>query len=116
MRAVVLLLAALGLSACASAVPPVLPTSEGAPAVAGQPSPEAAADNFIAVVDQVEPVAERICRAETADISCDYQIVVDSRTDQPRITGSVIPSDLNAAIRSRHASQRPQGLPSGSGS
>ncbi len=83
MRAVVLLLAALGLSACASAVPPVLPTSEGAPAVAGQPSPEAAADNFIAVVDQVEPVAERICRAETADISCDYQIVVDSRTDQP---------------------------------
>jgi Zn-dependent protease with chaperone function len=91
MRVLILLFAALGLSACAAVVPleegeigaasvsriaaPLLPT--------GVPAPTEAADNFIAVVDKVEPVAERLCRAEAAAEQCDFQIVVDSRPEMP---------------------------------
>ena len=42
-----------------------------------------AAKNFVSVVDSVEPVAERICRAEAPGAKCDFQIVVDQRPDQP---------------------------------
>ncbi len=34
---------------------------------------------FRAVVARVEPVAERVCRAETRGMNCDFNIVVDTR-------------------------------------
>ncbi len=43
-----------------------------------------AARTFVAVVDAVEPVAERICRAESPrGTNCDFRIVVDDRPGQP---------------------------------
>jgi len=39
--------------------------------------------NFIQVVQTVEPVAERECRARTSRVNCDFRIVVDDRPDQP---------------------------------
>ncbi|MEM1076784.1 MAG: M48 family metallopeptidase [Pseudomonadota bacterium] len=42
-----------------------------------------AARNFIEVVETVEPVAERECRARTQGVNCNFQIVVDDRPDQP---------------------------------
>ncbi len=47
-------------------------------------SERAAARAFVEVVDAVEPVAERICRAEAPrGTNCDYRIVVDDRPGQP---------------------------------
>lgn len=45
--------------------------------------PEDAARNFVAVVAQVEPVAESLCRARNPGANCDFQIVVDDRPRQP---------------------------------
>ena len=42
-----------------------------------------AAQTFVAVVDAVEPVAERICRSENPTANCDFRIVIDDRPDQP---------------------------------
>lgn len=39
--------------------------------------------NFVQVVQTVEPVAERECRARTSRLNCDFRIVVDDRPDQP---------------------------------
>ncbi len=60
---------------------PTPPSGDGEMLRAGLPSPEVAAENFLSVVDLVEPVAERVCRAEAAEAgpTCDFQIVVDSR-------------------------------------
>lgn len=55
------------------------PTQSSERAVAG----EAAARDFIAVVQTVEPVAERECKSRTTGINCDFRIVVDDRPDQP---------------------------------
>ncbi|MCG7493731.1 M48 family metallopeptidase [Thalassobius sp. Cn5-15] len=41
------------------------------------------AQQFIQVVDTVEPVAERECRRRTVGSNCDFLIVVDDRPDQP---------------------------------
>ncbi len=57
--------------------PPTAPSR-----VATAPSARAAQD-FIAVVQTVEPVAERECKARTSSVNCDFQIVVDDRPDQP---------------------------------
>ena len=46
-------------------------------------SSRTAVSNFRAVVRQVEPVAERECRARAPDLNCDFKIVVDERTNQP---------------------------------
>lgn len=79
----ILLTCLLALAAC-GAVPDQRAGDAVPQPVAGNlPSPQRAADNFIAVVEKVEPVAERICRAEVPGLACDYQIVVDSRTDLP---------------------------------
>lgn len=42
-----------------------------------------AARNFVAVIDRMEPVVERECRARRAVTNCDFAIVVDDRLDQP---------------------------------
>ncbi len=70
------------LAGCA-ALPAPPPVEHAGARRADLPSPEQAAENFIAVVDRVEPVAERICRAERPGLDCDYQIVVDGRPEMP---------------------------------
>ncbi|MCG6904247.1 MAG: M48 family metallopeptidase [Rhodobacter sp.] len=80
-----LLCVGLVLSACTT-VPAPRPGGEAAGVSAPAsdlPSPQRAADNFMQVVDRVEPVAERICRAQAPGLACDYQIVVDNRANMP---------------------------------
>ncbi|KUF10212.1 M48 family metallopeptidase [Pseudoponticoccus marisrubri] len=74
------------LSACAQ-VPAPGPTG---PATLESPRDAAlrqeanrAARTFVEVVETVEPVAERECRARTTGVNCDFQIVVDDRPGQP---------------------------------
>lgn len=38
---------------------------------------------FVQVTRQLEPVAERECRARTRAVNCDFRIIVDDRPDQP---------------------------------
>jgi predicted Zn-dependent protease len=84
MRVLLSILTALSLSACASVTPQLgEDTAQVQLLDASLPSPKRAADNFLAVVDRVEPIAERICRAEAPALTCDYQIVVDSRPTEP---------------------------------
>lgn len=44
---------------------------------------DAAARSFVQVVQTIEPVAERECRARTTGVNCDFRIVVDDRPGQP---------------------------------
>ncbi|APX91136.1 peptidase M48 [Brevirhabdus pacifica] len=46
-------------------------------------SPRTAVNNFVAVVQQVEPVAERECRQRNRRLNCDFAILVDDRPGQP---------------------------------
>ncbi|RMD89828.1 MAG: peptidase M48 [Alphaproteobacteria bacterium] len=77
-----LLLAAF-LAACAPA--PQAPPPRSAPVTlpADLPPPEVAAENFVAVVRRVEPVAEAICRETAPARNCDIRIVVDARRGLP---------------------------------
>jgi predicted Zn-dependent protease len=45
--------------------------------------PRDAAQNFVAAVDRVQPVAEALCRARTRGVPCEFRIVVDDRPGQP---------------------------------
>lgn len=38
---------------------------------------------FTEVANRVEPVAERICRGETKNVNCNFEIVLDRRKNQP---------------------------------
>ncbi len=42
-----------------------------------------AARSFVRVVNTVEPVAERECRARTRGVNCNFNIVIDDRPGQP---------------------------------
>jgi len=55
------------------------PVQNAQPALNGQQTTR----NFLGVLQTVEPVAERECRARTSGINCDFNIVVDDRPDQP---------------------------------
>lgn len=65
--------------------------AENAPAPAREPfeitrSPQQAVDAYLRVSRRIEPVAERLCRQKNParpPSYCDFQILVDSRTDQP---------------------------------
>lgn len=51
-----------------------------------RPAPEvtrAKVQQFLTVVQRVEPVAERTCRARAPRSNCDFRIVVDDRPGQP---------------------------------
>ncbi len=80
LRAHLAALALLALSACAvpatapQQVPPAFPPGLG--------TPEAAARNFVMVVDQVAPVAEQVCRERTQGVPCDFKIAIDDRMDE----------------------------------
>lgn len=88
-RHVLWLVGALGLLAACQPVDygarvPQQPLPVLAPPVSGDRLPaEAAARNFVAVVRQVEPVAEAMCRERTPRSNCDFQIVVDDRPNLP---------------------------------
>lgn len=90
-------LSLFGLAACGPAVtasverPQPAPAPVSGPVQAAPPSSALGqrqdarqlALSFIAVVDQVEPVAERICRQQTTGANCDFRIVIDDRPNQP---------------------------------
>ena len=48
-----------------------------------QPTAQQAVESFVAVIEQVEPVAEQLCRRRTRRVNCDLQIFVDARLRQP---------------------------------
>ena len=73
-----------GLAACVptyqTGYPAPFPAQEAVPQVAAAPlPPRQAAENFIRVVRQVEPMTEEICRARTRGVNCDFRIVIDDR-------------------------------------
>lgn len=74
------LLSFLPLLLAAAACTP-LPEPAARPATvhpqAARVAPQAAAQNFVAVVDRMEPVIERECRARLPGANCDFQIAVD---------------------------------------
>lgn len=53
------------------------------PVSAAELGPRAAAQNFVAVIDRLEPVTEDLCRRKTRGVKCDFLIVVDDRPGQP---------------------------------
>lgn len=69
------------LSACMGTAP--TPTPQPRPALAPSLPPDQAAQQFIRVVQQVEPVAEAECRLRLPSANCDFKIVVDDRPGQP---------------------------------
>jgi len=80
-----LVLALAGLQACVQPAPVPAPAP-----LPGQVQPAApvlpvgtAAENFVAVVNRVEPVAERYCRQMHRVAKCDFQIVIDDRPNLP---------------------------------
>ena len=65
----------------------VAPVETAAPAPAGEVvdrlDSRTAVENFVTVVERVEPVAEQICREQTRGANCDFQIAVDARRSLP---------------------------------
>lgn len=86
MRNTWILAAALLFAGCEiTTTPPEQSAPSGTPATTEAPrvSASTALANFRAVVADVEPVAERECRARTPDQNCDFKIVVDQRRNLP---------------------------------
>lgn len=77
-------IAALTMVAACEPVPMGGPVQQ-APVQTGQANLTASqsARSFVRVVQTVEPVAERECRARTSGRNCDFNIVVDDRPGQP---------------------------------
>lgn len=82
----------IGLAGCAAAP---LPPEELA---AARSASDVAARNFVTVVDRVEPVAERECRARAPDIDCDFQIFIDDRRGQPANAFQTIDANGRPAV------------------
>lgn len=77
-------LAALVVQGCVPTAPAPIPMQTPMPAATPSILPvEVAAQNFVTVVRQVEPVAERYCRSLQRVGNCDFQIVIDDRPGQP---------------------------------
>lgn len=81
MRLPLLLAMILSLGGCV-ATAPVPSAAPQVSAAAAQP-PRTAAETFLRVVSEVEPVAEAVCRQRSAARNCDFRIVVDDRPGQP---------------------------------
>ncbi|UWR25592.1 M48 family metallopeptidase [Sulfitobacter sp. S223] len=64
-------------------VVPVGSTGPVATTTPSQPVVRSSARSFVQVVETLEPVAERECRARTQNMNCDFNIVVDDRPGQP---------------------------------
>ena len=83
-----LLLLAAVLAGCAAPVPPPPPMPQPVAMAPAQADPrlsvEAAARNFVTVVERVEPVAENACVALNGPgVDCDLQIVVVPDLEAP---------------------------------
>ena len=72
------------LSGCIAGYAPTAPAAPVLPMAAptDRLSPPRRAEQFVAVVDRVEPVAEALCRQRAAGGNCDIRIVVDDRPGQ----------------------------------
>jgi predicted Zn-dependent protease len=81
-RAIFALLAS-ALAGCAGLPVMSPPQGVGGAAQLSRLPPAIAAQNFITVVDQIEPLAEQICAQSGRVANCDFQIVVDSRPSPP---------------------------------
>ncbi|WP_374397738.1 M48 family metalloprotease [Tabrizicola sp.] len=82
MRLLSSVLLSLALAGCVSGYAPPSALPVAATAAPDQPA-RIAAENFLAVVSRVEPVAERYCRDRGAAKNCDFRIVIDDRPGQP---------------------------------
>ncbi len=71
MRALLVLIAALTVSAC------VAPTQVAAPAPALPPDVPVSVARAIDVANRIEPVAEAVCRAQSRNLNCDFAMFVD---------------------------------------
>ena len=69
----------MGLAGCGA----VLAPPKGGPPSDLPLTPKLAAQNFVAVVDAVEPVAEAVCLGAGLQGNCDFQIAIDGRAGQP---------------------------------
>lgn len=81
----VLAAAFLALAACAPlpASGPVPAVPQASPVIPSPAlSPSQAAQNFVSVVNRMEPAIEAECLQRTRGVNCDYQIVVDDRPGQ----------------------------------
>ena len=59
------------------------PTPQADSRPKGTATTRAQVNQFISVVQRVEPIAERECRARSPRANCDFRIVVDDRPGQP---------------------------------
>ncbi|MGO4909404.1 M48 family metallopeptidase [Pseudorhodobacter sp. W20_MBD10_FR17] len=83
MRLFAAILLSVTLAGCVAPIAPIQQPAPRQPSQAAQSlAATQAARNFIAAVNGVEPVAERICRERTRGINCDFQIAIDDRADQ----------------------------------
>jgi predicted Zn-dependent protease len=82
MRHPLILGLALALGGCVTSYPAPSPVTQPT-ATASTLPPRAAAETFLSVVAQVEPVAESFCRSRRTVQNCDFRIVVDDRPGQP---------------------------------
>jgi len=82
-RALAAVTAIVLLGACEVTPMQPMPGPAGAASNGQLLSASAAARSFVRVVDTVEPVAERECRARTTGVNCNFTIVVDDRPGQP---------------------------------
>lgn len=82
MRLPLSLVLILSLGGCVTTfpAPPDVPQATGGTAPL---PPRAAAETFLRVVAEVEPVAEAVCRERGVVRNCDFRIVVDDRPGQP---------------------------------
>ena len=81
MRAIVALGFVAALAACE--VVPVTPAGPQTTSAVQPVSSRTSARNFVQVVNTLELVAERECRARTTNVNCDFNIVVDDRPGEP---------------------------------
>ncbi|KPP90387.1 MAG: Peptidase family M48 [Rhodobacteraceae bacterium HLUCCA08] len=91
-RLVAALALTLGLAACDPVVvapaDPLPPQKGGGPvavtpALAGPQPDRSQGRAFVAVVDRLEPVAERVCRQQAPRLNCDFRIVIDDTPGAP---------------------------------
>ncbi len=73
----------VGLAGCVQTTAPVQSIQAAGPTGPSGLTPEEAAQNFVAVVDRVEPVAEQMCRELNPRANCDFLIAVDDRLTLP---------------------------------
>ncbi|WP_297771343.1 M48 family metallopeptidase [uncultured Roseovarius sp.] len=59
------------------------PAPQDTPRPVAKAPTRAQVQQFMTVVERVEPVAERECRARAPGLNCDFRIVVDDRPGQP---------------------------------